>query len=270
MSVFDENEEVRLLEAIYATRDMAFQRLEIIHALHLKRGERVLDIGAGHGFLASEMGIVVGSTGRVCGIDNSKAMIANASRRCAHQQWIEFRKREASSLAFSGSSFDVVTAIQVFEYIKDVAAALREVYRVLCPGGRVLVLDTNWDSLIWHSNDAVRMKRILTAWNTHCDDPFLPRTLASKLKEAGFHLTQQGIIPIENTECEMEDFNLELNDSVTNFSSGLINSIKRHIITEMGISQEEVSAWADDLRRLSKNGEYFFRLERSLFLAVKP
>ena len=267
---FDEDEDVRLLEAIYTTPDMVFQRHESLLALNLKPGERVLDIGAGHGFLASEMGKAVCPDGRVDGIDSSPGMVEAARVNCANQRGVEFREGDALKLPYGESSFNAVTAIQVFEYLEDVAGALGEAYRVLCPGGRLLIMDTDWDSPVWHSNDAARMDRMLRAWTTHCRDPYLPRKLAPMLKRAGFHLAYQASIPIENIECDAEDFDLESNASVTNFSSGLINSIRRHIAARTSVPEEEVSAWTDDLRRLSRQGKYYFRLNRSLFLAVKP
>ena len=53
---------------------------------------------------------------------------------------------------------------QVLEYVPDVAGALAEMRRVLRPGGRLLVLDTDWDSLVWHAPDEELMARVLTTW----------------------------------------------------------------------------------------------------------
>ena len=56
-------------------------------------------------------------------------------------------------------------------------AALAEAWRVLRPGGRLLVLDTDWDSIVWRSGDHDRMRRVLAAWDRHLADPYLPRRL---------------------------------------------------------------------------------------------
>lgn len=60
---FDE-EASRRLEAIYVTSDVIAQRQEVLRALELLPGERVLDMESGPGFLASEMANAVGSSGR--------------------------------------------------------------------------------------------------------------------------------------------------------------------------------------------------------------
>jgi ubiquinone/menaquinone biosynthesis C-methylase UbiE len=87
-------------------------------------------------------------------------------------------------------SFDVAVATQVLEYVKDVPGALTAMARVLRPGGRVLVLDTDWDSIVWHSSDEERMARVLAAWEQHPVDPHLPRRLRGWLERAGLQVAR--------------------------------------------------------------------------------
>jgi hypothetical protein len=53
------------------------------------------------------------------------------------------------------------------------------------PGARALVLDTDWDSIVWHSGDPLRTQRVLDAWEEHIVDPHLPRKLIGLLDDAG-------------------------------------------------------------------------------------
>ena len=68
-------------------------------------------------------------------------------------------------------------------------SALTELRRVLRTGGRALLLDTDWDSVVWHAADRERHQRIMAAWEEHLVDPHLPATLPGQLRRAGFRVT---------------------------------------------------------------------------------
>jgi arsenite methyltransferase len=141
----------RRVEATYMTPDVVEQRQAVLGALGLGPGERVIDIGTGPGLLAAEIAAAVGPDGLVCGIDISDSMLALARARTTQPNSapIELRQAGADRLPYAQASFDVAVATQVLEYVKDVPGALAEIARVLRPGGRVLVLDTDWDSIVW-------------------------------------------------------------------------------------------------------------------------
>jgi arsenite methyltransferase len=253
---FDQ-EAAQRLEAMYTTPDVIAQRQETLRVLALRTGERVLDIGSGPGLLASEMGSTVGASGAVCGVDISEPMVAMAKARCASQPWVSFETADATRLPVPDAAFDVAVSTQVYEFVGDIAIALAELRRVLRPGGRALIIDTDWDSIVWHSTDQGRMGRILTAWEEHLVDPHLPRTLSTKLRQAGFSVKHQQVIPMFNTE-----------HCTNTYSGGLAGIIKAFVAGRNGVTREEAEAWAEDLRTLGQRGEYFFSLNRYLFLAM--
>ena len=203
----------------------------------------------------------VGPNGHVTGLDISDSMVALAQRRCAKEP-IKSRttivKGDATALPFPDASFDVGVSTQVYEYVPDVAQALAELHRVLRPGGRALILDTDWDSVVWHSRDRARMQRILAAWNERFADPYLPRTLASRLHDAGFELRSRDVLVL---------FNPEYDPATYSVSNGRI--MADFVIGRQGITPTEVEAWTRELEQLSREGDYFFSLNRYLFLADK-
>jgi arsenite methyltransferase len=79
-------------------------------------------------------------------IDTSETMLARARRRDAP---VEYGVGDALALPFPDEHFGVAVCTQVYEYVEDIAAALTEARRVLRAGGRLLVLDTDWDSIVW-------------------------------------------------------------------------------------------------------------------------
>jgi ubiquinone/menaquinone biosynthesis C-methylase UbiE len=255
---FDE-EASRRVEAVYLTPDVVAQRAEVLRVLDLRPGERVLDIGSGPGLLAQEMARAVGSSGRVAGVDLSESMLAMAQQRCAEQPWVDFRAADATGLPFADGDFDVAVSTQVYEYVPDIAAALAELYRVLAPGGRAAVLDTDWASLVLHTADPARMARVLAAWDGHLADPYLPRTLAPRMRAAGFDAVRCQVIPLCNVQYGADTY-----------SHGMIDLVADFVAGRRGVTEEEARAWADELRALGEAGEYFFSLNRYLFLAQKP
>jgi SAM-dependent methyltransferase len=136
----------------------------------------------------------------VCGVDISEPMVAIAKKRCDGRPWAEFQTADATRLPYPDHHFHAAASTQVYEYLPDIPTALRELHRVLRPGGRALILDTDYGSLVIHTEDAPRMARALSAWDEHFAHASLPRTLSRQLREAGFAVRHRSAIPMFNPE----------------------------------------------------------------------
>jgi SAM-dependent methyltransferase len=109
----------------------------------LRVGDAVLDLGCGAGFDALVAAVAVGPQGRVAGVDLSPEMLAIAERGRADARLTnaEFREAMIEALPFPDASFDIALSNGVLNLIPDKPAALREVFRVLKPGGRLQACD---------------------------------------------------------------------------------------------------------------------------------
>ena len=208
-----DNKAAAQLEQAYATTDMIVQREELRRSLRASAGESILDLGSGPGFLACELAQEVGATGRIVGVDISSDMNSIASKRIAAAglgDRIEILEGDATALAFADATFDAAVSMQVIEYLAEPDAALHQLFRVLRPGGRLVIIDTDWDSLVWAATDRRRAARIAAAWNEHLPDPYLPRSLAPRLRAAGFELGDIRIVPILNTAYDATSFSYNI------------------------------------------------------------
>jgi arsenite methyltransferase len=254
---FDEKTS-RKLEAVYASPEVVAQRSVILRALRLAAGEHVLDIGSGPGLLAYDMAAGVGPSGRACGIDMSPSMVAISAKRCAEQPWAEFRTADASLLPYPDNSFDAAVSAQVYEFLPDIPAALAELHRVLRPGGRAVILDTDYGSLVLHTEHPARMARVLSAWDQHFAHANLPRTLSRQLRDAGFSLRERMAIPM---------FNPEFEDNT--YAKGMLEMMASFAVGRNGVSQSEADAWFAEFASLNKEDAFFFSLNRYMFVAEK-
>jgi len=130
---------VERLSRLYATRDVLRRRELVRAALGARPGDRIVDVGCGPGFYVTELLEAVGREGSVVGVDSSADMLAVAAKRAAGHDNVEFHEADATSLPVPDASFERAVCVQVLEYVRDVSAALREMYRALRPGGRMLV-----------------------------------------------------------------------------------------------------------------------------------
>jgi SAM-dependent methyltransferase len=256
MLEFDE-EASRAVERVYGSPDVVEQRRLVIAALAPRPSERALDLGCGPGLLACELARAVGPGGHVLGLDASPSMLAMAAARgCgAGAAPVEVAEADvAGPLPVGDGAVDLAVSTQVYEYVGDVAAALAEARRALRPGGRLLVLDTDWDSIVWRSPDDRLMARVLAAWDEHLAHRDLPRRLPQLLREAGFALEEGSVVPLLNVGYDPDSYSGMMIPLVAGFVPG-----------RGGVTDDEAAAWADGLRGMGP--DYFFALSRFMFLA---
>ena len=109
-----------------------------------RRGERIMDLAGGTGDLAAQMAPRVGHNGQVIVVDINAAMLSTGRDRLLDRGQIDslsYAISDAEALAFPDSEFDCVTMAFGLRNVTHKSRALAEIFRVLKPGGRLLVLE---------------------------------------------------------------------------------------------------------------------------------
>lgn len=242
-------------EQMARTKDMIRQRAEIMRLLSPGQGEAILELGSGNGILVRELLETVGQEGRVVGLDASDAILEMARQLCPEG---EFISGDAQDLPFDDATFDAVVAAQVFCFLDNVDRSIAETYRVLKPGGRLLVLDTDWDSLIWKSGDPDLTARVMKEYQAVYSDAHLPRSLPSKLAKVGFSNIDVESFVVLNTGFGADTYARQSAE----FATSIMES-------SADFTPEEQVAWLKDQEQLADNGSFFFSLNRYLISAYK-
>jgi SAM-dependent methyltransferase len=162
----------------------------VVQRASLQAGEQVLDLGTGTGAVAIRAASIVGARGHVTGLDISFEMLARAREAAITLglQNVAFRGGRAEAIPVRSSCYDVVLASLSLMYVIDRAAAVREIARVLRPGGRFV-------AAVWAGPtacDIVRFQQTAGSFAAPCPVPGVgpgaladPTSLLNQLSEAG-------------------------------------------------------------------------------------
>ncbi len=185
-SSWDSPEAVARVSGAYRTADVTEIRSAQIDLLGSIEGSRVLDVGCGPGIYARDLALRGAS---VTALDSAPAMLEAALAEAAEAGvTVETAAGDANDLPFADGTFDAAVLVQVIEYVPDAVGALREIGRVLAPGGRLLVADTDWTSAAWWVGDGQLEDEIKDAWCATKEHPDAGRRIPSWLREAGYEV----------------------------------------------------------------------------------
>ena len=252
---------VARLEKAYSTPQIVEQRRRLGEIISAQSGESGLDVGCGVAYLACELAKEVAPKGRITAIDRSSEAVEASKVRIAKEELdglVDVRVGDAAELPFRDETFDFVVAAQVYCYVPDVAKAIREAARVLRKGGRLVILDSDWDMWIWASGDPALARRIITARGAaQFAHAYLPREVHGLVRAAGMTLSDAQSFAIIEPHYDPDSFSVSIIPST------------RDAALKQGISAEEVTRWEKDLRSRTGEGQWFFCLNRFVFTATK-
>jgi SAM-dependent methyltransferase len=148
------------LEAMGHHPEIKRVRRTAMQALRPEPGARLLDAGSGAGDVARRLAREVGPDGEVIALDFSAATIAAAHQRHDGSN-VQYVTGDVSAMTLPADSVDGAWCERVLQHVDDADVAIAELIRVTRPGGRVCLIDTDWESLAFDGVPAALAKTIV-------------------------------------------------------------------------------------------------------------
>lgn len=235
------------------------QRLRAAAADQLapRPGQRLLDAGCGTGTMTRRLAELVAPDGAVVGIDASDIMLTEARRRIGGPSPpVEFRWGDVTQLDLADASFDGAYCERVFQHLVAPAAALAELGRVTRPGGRVVVVDSDWGMHAIHGADPALTRRVVATWAELSPNGWSGRRLPVLFDDAGLAdavvVTDTAIL--RELPPGREPF------STMAFLAGQTGAL----------GADEARRWLDELVTASTGGSFLWAVTLFLVAATRP
>ena len=216
-------------------------RERILECLAPRAGDDLLDLGCGTGTDVLKLARLVGSQGRVIGIDKSEALLEEARRRAteAGASNVEFRTGDAERLPLDDDSVDGCRSDRVLQYVPNPQQAVAELVRVTRPGGRVVAADTDWGASSFDCDDLELSARIEAAWTATRANGRVGRSLLALFIRAGLrevtvtpHVSITGVVSADASPEAVHQFHLDL-----------INSHAAQAVEADAVTAQDASRW---------------------------
>lgn len=228
------------------------------------KGKRVLEIGCGTGVVSRAIARRVGPGGSVLALDPSPIFLSQAEElaRAAGIENLTFQAADARDLDLPDGAFDVAVAVTVLCHVPGRDRVLRELRRVVRPGGQVLIVDGDYASNQLAHPDRALTERIVAAWRGQVvDDPWLVRRLGRLLLDAELSVEEvRGHVHVE----------LGRVDEQTSFIWQWSLFALKQALAAGAVTENEGERWLADLRALHAGGGLFGSVNYVSVLARRP
>lgn len=214
--------------------------------LELAEGDQVLDLGCGTGDDARELARLVRGVS-VTGVDSDATKIAEAHRRSLGvPRPVEFRVSDGSRLELEDDVFDACRADRVFHHLDDPSKVLAEMVRVARSGARIVVSDTDYETLIVDAPDPLVTRRIVAHHAERMPSGRIGRRLPRLLREVGLEGIE--VFPYTAVVTEYDEEVVKLRDKA------------EHARQAGEISDAECAGWVASLEEAARAGRFFCAL----------
>lgn len=222
-------------------------------------GDVAVDVGAGTGAEVRRLAALVGATGRAVGVEPHAGLRAEAiARASATGSTAEYVDGDASALPFEDGSVQVIRCERVFQHLPDSDAAVAEMARVLAPGGRVAITDSDWGTSVISVGDPDVVRRLNDASWRRTANPFSGRRLRGQLTRAGLAV-----------DADIGSSAVILPDEML-VDPALLRINSAAAVAEGAITQDEADRLEYEVVEAAKAGEVFFAVTMFSVIGRRP
>lgn len=235
---------VRFLETV-SSRYFGPLNARSFALLQVAPGAAVLDAGCGAGQDAVALSALVGPQGRVVGVDSSQVMLSQAVERATKSgSPVEFRLGDAQRLAFDDDTFDGVRSSRLLCHLDEPRRALTEMIRVLRPGGHLVAIEPDHDTLVIASPQRDCTRKIVNAFGDGFREGWTGRWLPVWCRELGLR------------DVQVEPYTIQMEYEFVIDVLGLHKKAEQ--LQQAGsITAAEASAWMTFQKRAAETGSFF-------------
>ncbi len=223
-------------------------------------GATLLDIGCGTGDDAIALAQLVGATGHVVGLDRSAVLIEEACRRVTDDLAVVFTVGDSHHLPFEADSFDGCRIDRVLMHLDDPQCAIREAIRVTRPGGRILVREPDWETLILDCSDRDLSRRIL---NAHFDGAIRHSTIGRQLYRLFCQAGLDHVAIPDTSTLILTEF------ATANQLYGLTDAAAQ-AQDQWPELYDSIQTWLDELQQADRDGHFFSAVVGLTVIGCKP
>ncbi|MEU3656777.1 methyltransferase domain-containing protein [Streptomyces sp. NPDC032161] len=204
--------------------------------LDIRPGQTVLDLGCGPGTDLASLAQAVTATGTVIGVDHDETAVEAARKRTTDQHAVTVRLGDIHDLPLPDHTADRARTDRVLQHVADPARALREIRRVLRPGGRLVMGEPDWETLTVDHPDS-SLSRAYTQFVTDkvVRNARIGRQLPRLAAEAGFAVPT--VIPITPAFRDAQAADKILG----------LERVTRRAVSAGYFTDEEAECWLDHL-----------------------
>jgi ubiquinone/menaquinone biosynthesis C-methylase UbiE len=232
---------------------------QVTDMLELHPGDIVLDAGCGTGDDARTMASLVSPEGHVTGVDDDEAILEEARRRAEGANLsLTFTHGDVHRLDYADGTFTRCRSERMFQHVADPSAVMRELARVLCPGGLMVVFDTDWETLIIDAQDWHTTRTLMNEYCAEHRHGWIGRMLPGLMREAG--LVDIKVVPA--TLVRRDFASAERFHTLTRTASIAVMQGK--------LSPAAADSWLADLRERDAEGRFFCAVTAFIVRGRKP